>query len=76
MPACRQPRPPQAACPTERRARGGLCLLTNPWLGNNRSRHDYDNVAEDQVWLTVNESLATLINIIEHELGGPTGDRT
>jgi uncharacterized protein with HEPN domain len=53
---------------------------TLPWRAimgaGNVYRHDYDNVAEDQVWRTVNESLATLIDAIEQELGGRTGDQT
>ena len=35
-------------------------------------RHDYDNVAEDQVWRTVSESLVDLIVVIEQELGDRT----
>jgi uncharacterized protein with HEPN domain len=35
--------------------------------------HDYDNVAEDQVWRAVNKSLVTLIDIIAHGLGEPLG---
>jgi len=53
---------------------------TLPWRAimgaGNVYRHDYDNIEEDQVWHTVNESLATLIDVIEQELGGQTGDRT
>jgi len=32
-------------------------------------RHDYDNVAEDQLWRTVNNSLSVLIAAMEQELG-------
>jgi len=49
---------------------------TLPWRAimgaGNVYRHDYDNVAEDQVWRTVSESLVTLIDVIEQELGGRT----
>jgi uncharacterized protein with HEPN domain len=31
-------------------------------------RHDYDNVAEDQLWRTVNHSLGELIIAMEQEL--------
>ena len=44
-----------------------------PWraiMGSgNVYRHDYDNVAEDQLWRTVNNSLSVLIAAIEQELG-------
>jgi uncharacterized protein with HEPN domain len=53
---------------------------TLPWRAimgaGNVHRHDYDNIAEDQVWRTVNESLATLIDAIAQELGSQPGDQT
>jgi uncharacterized protein with HEPN domain len=49
---------------------------TLPWRAimgaGNVYRHDYDNVAEDHVWRTVSESLVTLIDVIEQELGDRT----
>jgi uncharacterized protein with HEPN domain len=45
---------------------------TLPWraiMGSgNVYRHDYDNVAEDQLWRTVNHSLGELIAAVEQEL--------
>ena len=32
-------------------------------------RHDYDNVAEEFVWRTVNQSLEPLLIVIESEIG-------
>lgn len=43
-----------------------------PWRAimgvGNVYRHDYDNVAEDQVWRTVNQSLPELLVVAEDEL--------
>lgn len=44
-----------------------------PWRAimgaGNVYRHDYDNVAEDIVWRTVQHSLAPLLAAVEHEIG-------
>ncbi|MEJ0016694.1 MAG: HepT-like ribonuclease domain-containing protein [Acetobacteraceae bacterium] len=44
-----------------------------PWraiMGSgNIDRHDYDNVAEEQLWRTVNHSLPDLIAAMNEELG-------
>jgi uncharacterized protein with HEPN domain len=51
-----------------------------PWRAimgaGNVYRHDYDNVAEDQLWRTVNDSLVTLIEVVEQELGAQPGGQT
>jgi uncharacterized protein with HEPN domain len=43
-----------------------------PWRAimgiGNVYRHDYDNVAEDQVWRTVHHSLPLLLSVVESEL--------
>jgi uncharacterized protein with HEPN domain len=44
-----------------------------PWraimdLGN-VYRHDYDNIAEELAWRTVQQSLAPLLAVAEHEIG-------
>jgi uncharacterized protein with HEPN domain len=31
-------------------------------------RHDYDNVAEEFVWRTVQQSLPTLLTVVESEI--------
>jgi uncharacterized protein with HEPN domain len=45
-----------------------------PWRAimgvGNVYRHDYDNVAEEFVWRTVQQSLARLLEVIEIELAG------
>jgi uncharacterized protein with HEPN domain len=33
-------------------------------------RHDYDNVAEDFVWRTVQHSLDPLLAVVEREIAG------
>jgi uncharacterized protein with HEPN domain len=51
-----------------------------PWRAimgaGNVYRHDYDNVAEDRLWRTVNDSLVTLIEVVEQELGAQPGGQT
>ena len=48
-----------------------------PWRAimgvGNVYRHDYDNVAEDMVWRTVQRSLAPLLAVVEQELARDTG---
>lgn len=43
-----------------------------PWRAimgvGNVYRHDYDNVAEDQVWRTVHHSLPQLLTVVESEI--------
>ena len=50
-----------------------------PWRAimgaGNVYRHDYDNVAEDMVWRTVQHSLAPLLTVVENEIGRIPEDR-
>jgi uncharacterized protein with HEPN domain len=43
-----------------------------PWRAimgvGNVYRHDYDNVAEDFVWRTVQHSLTPLLTVVENEI--------